>query len=1230
MAKKVVVPEETASDEKKPKKKKRNKCCTCCLIALIVVVVILAAAFGVGWYFGDKMTKQYLGMPLGDVFGVLGDMYWANDKKVVERPFDGSDLDGFYREIKRNIMLKEDAEVDFDGALDAAIKTALDTAMQSQSESTTVKYGYAPEIGEYTARLYNDDGNASGEGEGGEEQSQIMNIVTDMVVNALNRDNIDLERLNKYNENDPSTDTYKFSLNDKQLAAFIDKVMRAVLANADKIDGVKEYAGMVDLSQVVSLKQVVFSTVKDGDTVKATNAKVTVWVALQKAAGQAATGFMEDGGFGWAGPLARGLCNMILPENLYISIAMPLHGESEPYITINDMDEEERARAYKLINGIMNMNGDGESNDALTEMLHEFTDSIAPTLETATEYMDFSGAGEGTIKLDLLDTAMKMASEGIEGEQLTKADFIYVLQAFMSDPDVQLANLEPYMFRDRYLVDGEEVYIKGGDGENTAIDYEARFISEIEEKYSLDFGESTKLDDVLAMLGISLDGSNNGSMGSSDLLKLIDAKKFNALLYSENDIKLHVTDRMLGAAMSGQMNKVIGTGGLEGMDLKLDALSFVRKPSKPSHLYTQLAVEADLSGMFDSFGDNELMARLAMGLMPERLLFTVTVDITRDLAAGDTKDGVEFKLNSCENTDRALATIEKFMPSFELNEMSEQIGNMLNDMLDQMGKTFDMKFVASTYDKTPSGWTGEPGGMELPDIFTVVTDLVLVDDDGTKIVSSSQLKEVLRAINDTSGVNVAGGIAEDYSDFIHQVVDKYYLDPKTEINTFDELTSFLTAFETSKENNGFRVRGNTVGVKYMAYDTRSIDELKPVMRGDELGALIKSKMGADVADYTIESVSTGDGSLTIVLSVNVGNLLPEDVNFLLTADKLYVTANVEMDTVLGDGTDGDPYRYDLSVNLNTMNFTTYNSAMRIIEFFQPDFDIAEKVSDFGRILYDQMQAINDSFALAETGGTESGNTGFFSFTVDGLVMTDFYTFLASKTGVTVGGETKPADVKAALQGMYAYNANFPPEEGKVSNNYKLESIVFNPSDKAPAAASEGTHSDVTFNSFLRSVEGMGHVYIDQTVMIHAGDKTTAADAARTWILKHIGIAPAANTDYLMVTARMAMADYMTSDSGSTSFLPDNDVYGTIVYEYADGAFGYVGVAFNDMNVGAYNVLQQMMKLSADSEDDTKVNINTVTKATTAALKGITDFYTVAFGDKIGNEGIGSCTLTRKF
>ena len=360
MAKKVVVPEETASDEKKPKKKKRNKCCTCCLIALIVVVVILAAAFGVGWYFGDKMTKQYLGMPLGDVFGVLGDMYWANDKKVVERPFDGSDLDGFYREIKRNIMLKEDAEVDFDGALDAAIKTALDTAMQSQSESTTVKYGYDPEIGEYTARLYNDDGNASGEGEGGEEQSQIMNIVTDMVVNALNRDNIDLERLNKYNENDPSTDTYKFSLNDKQLAAFIDKVMRAVLANADKIDGVKEYAGMVDLSQVVSLKQVVFSTVKDGDTVKATNAKVTVWVALQKAAGQAATGFMEDGGFGWAGPLARGLCNMILPENLYVSIAMPLQGESEPYITINDMDEEERARAYKLINGIMNMNGDGE------------------------------------------------------------------------------------------------------------------------------------------------------------------------------------------------------------------------------------------------------------------------------------------------------------------------------------------------------------------------------------------------------------------------------------------------------------------------------------------------------------------------------------------------------------------------------------------------------------------------------------------------------------------------------------------------------------------------------------------------------------------------------------------------------------------------------------------------------------------------------------------------------
>ena len=209
MSKKVAVPDEEAVEQNGGIKAKKKHGCLFrfFLISLIVWLVLFLAVFIAGWVLGDKYAKQYLDMSIGDVVGVINDLYWTDDDDVVTRKFSQKDLNGFYNEIKRNILLKDSADVDFDSALKSAIDKYISGGQSAKSL------------------------NASAEGgENGEDDSSITDIFMDMIVGVLNRDNIDIERLNSY----PDKDEYIFNLNDKQLAAFINSVLKSVLKTRAK------------------------------------------------------------------------------------------------------------------------------------------------------------------------------------------------------------------------------------------------------------------------------------------------------------------------------------------------------------------------------------------------------------------------------------------------------------------------------------------------------------------------------------------------------------------------------------------------------------------------------------------------------------------------------------------------------------------------------------------------------------------------------------------------------------------------------------------------------------------------------------------------------------------------------------------------------------------------------------------------------------------------------------
>ncbi|MDE6201448.1 MAG: hypothetical protein K2M47_06200 [Clostridiales bacterium] len=1243
MAKKVAVPDEYVVEKNGgiKKKKKRNCCCTCCLVAFIVVLVLFLAAFVTGWILGDKYTKKLFGLSMGDTLGVLGDLYWTDDDDVVTRPYTKKDLDGFYSEIKRNILLKDSADVDFGTALDAAVEKFLasDKAADSQSLNAAV------------------DGTLAGEDDNpnNTNESEITDIFVDMIVGVLNRENIDIERLNSY----PEKDEYIFNLNDKQLAAFVNVVLKSVLKNAVSLDALKGMSGMIKLDKVVALKQIRFTaqSVKgeDGKTeVKASSAEVTVWIGLQDAASQAIKYYLNEVKQGWASGIVGWLGDVILPKNLYLTVSVPLYGDdNRAAIKINDMDKNERERANKLINGILKLIN-GEDSKTLDNVIDDFVEDIRPTLEKATEHMDFTDAGKGTIHMDLLETVAKVASKDMaEGEKLTKADFLYVLQALLSDKTEQLNSLAPYRYDNWYMVDGVVTYMPSGGNPANKIDYEQKFIEQIENKYAIDFGDSKNLTEVLSMLGISLDGSNNENAGSTDLLDKINGERFNALLDEDiRNIKLNITDRMLGAAFSGQMDKLLtDSADLQKLNMTLDALTFVKKtdPEKENHLYALLAVEVDVSGLLGGASGDEdsTVSRLVKGLMPDSILLTVTVDITRDRSVE--RDQAEFIINSCQNTDRVLATIEKLVPDIKLNDISDKISTTLNDMLDQMDSKINIELAVSTfeYNADLGGWLGNSGAIILPDVFSVVADMVLVDDDGNAVVTSEQLQHVIRALNNPATIEATQ--PDGYGAFIEQVFDKYYLsDPAQPVTDFDALTAYMSDFNTDK----LRVNG----VDGLAHDTREMTDLHPIMQAGELLSLLKDNMGGKdaIQSYDIVKVDIGDNTLSVTLSVALSDLMTdaEQVRRLISADSLYATATFHIDQVTGEGTEDNPFGYGVSLAVNVknqgvngvMDADTYGAMLNIVKLFANDFDIENQVKDFGVILYEQIQNLN-----ASIGG--SSERSFFTFTSRGLELTDFYTFLALKMQQPdlpdLLEKHTNEDIRRTLQGLYTYDETAPND-----NNLIVSDILFNmPSPETDPHVKNGstawtdseattvygnTHRDVDFNGFLkRGVEGISEsndIKVEQTMILAKGDDRDDVQDVRDWLNKNLSLEEgdadyvSVNNDYLAVTFSMAMGSFVGGDgqgnNNAASMFPEK-IYATVVYLYdgdaPDGVekFSIVGddredliggtplLVFNNMDAVEYDIMVSMMGASPDFTDENKVNIITIVMQGKTVLNGMT-------------------------
>lgn len=1245
MAKKVVVSpdedEEFDKENRKNKRKKRSKCCTCCLAFLTVCLVLVAAIFGVGWYFGDKYAKEYLGLSLGDTFGVLNGFYWTKDDDVVTNPYNKKDLDAFYGEIKENLLLKTDAEIDFDDA----IKSALDSYLGDSGSKTATSDGSTPDGSGDSGS--GDSGGNSGEADG---KKDIMSILIDMVAEVFTNENIDKVRLAEYSEDN---DEYIFELRDKQLAAFVNLILKEVLDGGIDIGIPEEISKYVKLADVVSLKQIRFKVQSRSDEqgveYKVAACDLTVWIGLQQAAGQALTGIVEQQGFGWAGGLARWLGNVILPKNIYATVTVPLEDGATPAVRVNNMNAQKSANLYKIVDGVC---ANVMKNDmTMDSLLGKVTDAVEPFLEKTAGLLDFTDAGKGNIKIDLIGALADMMNDDEATDPLMKADFMYMLQAVLtSDPDSRLHDLEPYLYKDWYEGAGGKLVYKYDASTDTTglthVDYERKFIDEIKRVYPLKIEDGATLSDVLALFGVSIGGGNGGDTPATteDILDSVDSDKFRASL-SKAAEKLRVTDRMLAAMLNGELDTLVGDSALSEYGVELDALTFIKDNNKPTHLYALLAVSVNIESVIGSMGSDDVM-KLVTNILPSELLISIQVDITKSLAAGDEYDPAQFMINDYEKTGRVLDTLKKIMPDFDLNSMTGDIEKMLRDMVLNLDDAIGIDLVASDPTATPV----QSGALVLPDIFSVVTDMVFEDDS----IKPDELQTVLRELVDTDGFSDTPNIASEDA-FVDRVVDMYYIKDDGTIKNADDkfkaLTEYLTDGADGFSADKFRIKyeiGDVIPVAYsdnpdhyyMAHDTRTIEQLKPYMTGAELGGLISERLtdgtngGEDVTMFSVINVETSSSELTVTLKVDMGDILPAEVKKLLGIDGIYVTATVNV-----ANPQGGAYPVTVAINHMEQGSPEYDSMMKIVRTLDADFNIESQVSEFGKILYEQLDSLKTSL----------GDDEFISFSNRGMEIAGFYEFLSSKLIATATGEKRPdpAKVKAAVQGMYQK----PAEESLAKNkyNYVLDDFVVNrPKITDVFDSTATTFTDRQFNGNIQGIitlAGNDGVTVEQTVAIAKDDLSTAAKHVRDWANSRIDGKPIkTDKDYLIVTFSMEVGKM--SDGGASQeasgFMPEL-IYATIALEKsADDTFTCVGTVFNDMQPAVYSLLCELMGLdpSGDLNDPDKINLKSITNDCLTGLNDLSQIMNIelsSLGTDVGTldaphgdgtaTGIGSIKYT---
>ena len=437
-----------------PKKKKKGLgCCGCLAIFCLVFVLIIGSGVGVGWYFGDKYMKQNFDMSLTDAFGVIGALYKADEKKIVTNAPGDGDEDKFYDAVGESLYLK-------DGTLNAENFSAISGSLKGETTDDTENSGESDGTGESETETPVDAQvkavrKAAAEGD---TETALENLIS--------RDNMDLERIRGkftagYDYEGNYTVDFTAEVTDKELFAVVKAALDAKMKEQDNA-----------MLEFLSFEQLTLGKSDAGNAVASLVAKLDLKGLLDKQ--------LES-----APALAKWAATTLLPKQIFVTASVETGEKLTVDVLINQMDEKGKENVYKVISGILKLQG-AENTDAKAYLSDVVNDAMGEVVRSIDGVLDLNGnVSDGKIRLDVYSA---LAGTAFKDNGVTKVELAEAYTSVVAaDVDKMVENNEELLFENKWEVEEEgrivEKYsvteIEGA----TRIDYGDRFTAEFERKY---------------------------------------------------------------------------------------------------------------------------------------------------------------------------------------------------------------------------------------------------------------------------------------------------------------------------------------------------------------------------------------------------------------------------------------------------------------------------------------------------------------------------------------------------------------------------------------------------------------------------------------------------------------------------------------------------------------------------------------------------------------------------
>ncbi|MCL2675473.1 MAG: hypothetical protein FWE84_02630, partial [Firmicutes bacterium] len=672
------------------------------------------------------------------------------------------------------------------------------------------------------------------DGEGGDSGFKLPPEAEELIIKLFSASNLNKNRITDYEEE--KIEEYKLSVSDKSMAAFLnDIILNTFLDNKNLKNAIAEMAtdavaealkGMggpispvnaidlksFDYKNILQIRQISFYKAGEDAHIKfVTQTKIkNVVDALFK--GITGDNFLRNDassmaklGFNSLRWIVNKMITGILPNELFLSVDIPLTGAGEPQILINGQDYKGLMDIFDAFGNSGNGGYEGEQGEEsenpsdLFEGLFGTGSAIDNAIKSMNATIVMNGKS-GSIKFDAINFFLELAEINLvdvekdgetvkerkpEGECITSNDVYLLLRTIVADTERAMKDKPDYTKYKHELNDTQFVFENGvlklvpinpADPPRDLVDindeYQTALFFAFAKSYGLrttGTGAVTSFDQLFEVIS---EGDTNKFLGLFDGGKIQEVVRGDAKGVTLNSL-------LLSALVAAQAEKFLGDAEFD-FTLRFVALYTIEDDDGVTHNMLEVGIEVNPAALFgDIFGGGEeeeesgnlimnILNEMLSALIPESILVRAEIDITIGGGAGFTYLPSRLSLDrlTYEQADRIIGLLAGFAGGEE-TDFGDLVGGMLDPVRDMINMMAD---------SLPGLTIGE-NAIVMPDIYTLMASFL------GGVLTAAEVESVLKGIyfdvNDDDNVWLRFNDAEaaDTADFIKDKTDAVNLAP---------------------------------------------------------------------------------------------------------------------------------------------------------------------------------------------------------------------------------------------------------------------------------------------------------------------------------------------------------------------------------------------------------------------------------------------------------------------